>query len=294
MQTFFEILSLLAGPVVGAAIGILTNYIAVRMLFRPYREKHIGKFHVPFTPGIIPRRQPALAAALGRMVSEKLVREEDIKRALLSDELTSTVTHAILSLPPIRESGKVLIGDTYDVGRDKLLNMLTNKVVAGISGLDLVELFKKEGAGIAAGVAQKNPLIGMFLNEATIAQIAVPLADRITFYLEGDGKLKLREILEGEVAKIEEKPIGEMLGDRAAMEPLLASVYRRLVSDHADSIAARFHIAEIVESRVTAMPPEDLEKLILSVMKKELNDVIRLGAVIGFVMGIVTTLINML
>lgn len=294
METFLEILSLLAGPVVGAVIGILTNYIAVRMLFRPYREKHIGKFHVPFTPGIIPRRQPALAAALGRMVSEKLVREEDIKRALLSEELTNTITHAILSLPPIRESGKVLIGDTYDVGRDKLLNMLTDKIVVGISGLDLVELFKKEGAGIAAGVAQKNPLIGMFLNEATIAQIAVPLADRITFYLEGDGKLKLREILENEVAKIEEKPIGEMFGDRAAMEPVLASVYRRLVSDHADNIAARFHIAEIVESRVTAMPPEDLEKLILSVMKKELNDVIRLGAVIGFVMGIVTTLINMI
>ena len=196
METFLEILSLLAGPVVGAVIGIFTNYIAVKMLFRPYREKHIGKFHVPFTPGIIPRRQPALAAALGRMVSEKLVREEDIKRALLSEELTNTITHAILSLPPIRESGKVLIGDTYDVGRDKLLNMLTDKIVVGISGLDLVELFKKEGAGIAAGVAQKNPLIGMFLNEATIAQIAVPLADRITFYLEGDGKLKLREILE--------------------------------------------------------------------------------------------------
>ena len=294
METFLEILSLLAGPVVGAVIGIFTNYIAVKMLFRPYREKRIGKFHIPFTPGIIPRRQPALAAALGRMVSEKLVREEDIKRALLSDELTNTITHAILSLPPIRESGKVLIGDTYDVGRDKLLNMLTDKIVVGISGLDLVELFKKEGAGIAAGVAQKNPLIGMFLNEATIHQIAVPLADRITFYLEGDGKLKLREILESEVAKIEEKPIGEMFGDRAAMEPVLASVYRRLVSDHADNIAARFHIAEIVESRVTAMPPEDLEKLILSVMKKELNDVIRLGAVIGFVMGIVTTLINMI
>jgi uncharacterized membrane protein YheB (UPF0754 family) len=75
---------------------------------------------------------------------------------------------------------------------------------------------------------------------------------------------------------------------------MLANVYRRLVSDHADTLAARFHIAEIVEKRVSAMPPEDLEHLILSVMKKELNDVIRLGAVIGFVMGIITTLINMI
>ena len=294
METFFQVLRLLAGPVVGAVIGIFTNYIAVKMLFRPYREKYIGKFHVPFTPGIIPRRQPALAAALGRMVSEKLVREEDLRRALLSDELTHTVVNSILSLPPLRDSGKFLIGGTYDVQRDRLLTMLTDKIVSGIAGLDLAEILKKEGAGIAAGIGQKNPLIGMFLNEGTIATIATPLAERILMFLEGDGKIKLRELLDSEVAKMEEKPIGEMLGSRKDIEPLLASVYRRLVSEHADSIAARFHIADIVEARVCAMPPEDLEKLILSVMKKELNDVIRLGAVIGFVMGVVTTLINMI
>lgn len=294
METFFQILTFLSGPIVGAVIGIFTNYIAVKMLFRPYREKYIGKFHVPFTPGIIPRRQPALAAALGRMVSEKLVREEDLKHALLSEELTHTVTNCILSLPPLRDSGKFLIGGTYDVQRDRLLTLLTDKIVSGIAGLDLAEILKKEGAGIAAGIGQKNPLIGMFLNEGTIATIATPLAERILLFLEGDGKIKLRELLDSEVAKMEEKPIGEMLGSREEIEPLLASVYRRLVSEHADSIAARFHIADIVEARVRAMPPEDLEKLILSVMKKELNDVIRLGAVIGFVMGVVTTLINMI
>ena len=294
MEDFLKIVSVLAGPVVGAIIGIFTNYIAVKMLFRPYREKHIGKFKVPFTPGIIPRRQPALAAALGRMVSEKLVREEDLKRALLSDELTNTVVNSILSLPPLRESGKLLVGETYDVQRDKLLTLLVDKIVTGIAGLDLAEILKREGAGIAAGISQKNPLIGMFLNEGTISAVATPLSDRILAFLEGDGKLKLREILDGEAAKLEEKPIGEMLGSREDMQPLLASVYRRLVSEHADSIAARFHIADIVEERVRAMPPEDLEKLILSVMKKELNDVIRLGAVIGFIMGIVTTLINMI
>lgn len=294
MEDLLKIVSLLAGPVVGAIIGIFTNYIAVKMLFRPYREKHIGKFKVPFTPGIIPRRQPALAAALGRMVSEKLVREEDLKRALLSDELTSTVVNSILSLPPLRESGKLLVGETYDVQRDKLLTLLVDKIVTGIAGLDLAEILKREGAGIAAGISQKNPLIGMFLNEGTISAVATPLSDRILAFLEGDGKLKLREILDSEAAKLEEKPIGEMLGSREDMQPLLASVYRKLVSEHADSIATRFHIADIVEKRVRAMPPEDLEKLILSVMKKELNDVIRLGAVIGFIMGIVTTLINMI
>ncbi|MBE6604999.1 MAG: DUF445 family protein [Ruminococcaceae bacterium] len=294
MEQFLEILSLAAGPVIGAIIGIFTNYIAVKMLFRPYRAKYIGKLHVPFTPGIIPRRQPALAAALGRMVSEKLVRPEDIKRVLLSDELTNTVVGAILSLPPARESGKMLIGENYEVQRGKLLDLLTDKIAKGITSLDLAELLKQEGGNIVSGIASRNPLIGMFLNEGTIATLAPTLAEHIMKFIEGDGKVKLRALLESEAEKIEEKPLGELFGRREDLEPMLANVYRRLVSDHADTLAARFHIAEIVEKRVSAMPPEDLEHLILSVMKKELNDVIRLGAVIGFIMGIFTTLINML
>ena len=249
---------------------------------------------MPFTPGISPRRQPALAAALGRMVSEKLVQPEDIKRTLLSDELTNTVVGAILSLPPARESGKMLIGESYDLQREKLLDLLTDKIVSGLTSLDITELLKKEGGNIVAGIATRNPLVGMFLNEGTVATLAPSLAEHIVHFIEGDGKLKLRAMLENEAAKLEEKPLAEIFGKREELQGVLTSVYRRLISDHADTLAARFHIADIVEQRVSAMPPEDLERLILSVMKKELNDVIRLGAVIGFVMGIITTLINMM
>ncbi len=293
-MNFWDILQFLAGPVIGAIIGIFTNYIAVKMLFRPYYTKHIGKLHIPFTPGIIPRRQPALAAALGRMVSEKLVRKEDLRRTLLSDELTNTIVGGILALPPAGDAGKALVGDAYQIGRGKLLDMLTEKVVVGIGSLDINEILKKEGAGLASSLTQRNPLLGMFINESTIASLAAPLADRITGFLNGEGRDKLREVLDNEIAKIEAKPIGEMFGDREQMGELLGSVYRRLISEHADAIASRFHIAEIVEKRVAAMPPQDLERLLLSVMRKELNAVIWLGSVIGFIMGIVTTLINMI
>ena len=40
------------------------------------------------------------------------------------------------------------------------------------------------------------------------------------------------------------------------------------------------------------MDPRDLENLVLTVMKKELNALIWLGIPIGFVMGCITTLIN--
>ena len=48
-------LRLLAGPLIGAVIGYCTNYIAVKMLFRPLYPVKIGNWTLPFTPGIIPR-----------------------------------------------------------------------------------------------------------------------------------------------------------------------------------------------------------------------------------------------
>ena len=49
------ILKLIAGPLIGMIIGYFTNWLAVKMLFRPRRAKYIAGRRLPFTPGVIPR-----------------------------------------------------------------------------------------------------------------------------------------------------------------------------------------------------------------------------------------------
>lgn len=292
METFYEIMRWLAGPVIGAVIGLFTNYIAVKMMFRPYEELRIGRWRVPFTPGIIPRRKSALASALGRMVSESLVREQDLKNALLSEEISDTVVEGILSLPPLDPGGRLLIGEQYDIQRERLLSSLTDRIVAGLSSLDIAALITKEGKNLFAGAGNRNPLLAMFLNDSTLSALAPAVAARLQSYLAGDGREKLYEILDGELSGVEQKPVGKMLGDPEEMRPLLTGLYQKLVSDHADAIARQFHIAEVVEDKVNAMDAAQLEALVLTAMKKELNAVIRLGAVIGFLLGLLNTLIN--
>ena len=46
----------------------------------------------------------------------------------------------------------------------------------------------------------------------------------------------------------------------------------------------------IAEEKIKAMPPEALEELILSIMRKELNAVVMLGGVIGLIMGVINLL----
>lgn len=72
-------------PLVGALIGWLTNYIAIKMLFHPKDEVRI--FFIPFQ-GVFPKRQKDFARKLGQIVSEELVSVEDLT-AHLKEKATS-------------------------------------------------------------------------------------------------------------------------------------------------------------------------------------------------------------
>ena len=52
------------------------------------------------------------------------------------------------------------------------------------------------------------------------------------------------------------------------------------------------HVEKIVEEKIRAMDPKDLEALLLMVMKKELNALVWLGVPLGFIMGCITTILN--
>ena len=289
---FTELLKVAITLIMSAVIGLFTNYIAVKMLFRPYEAKYIGKFKIPFTPGIIPRRQGALAKAFGRMISESLVRTEDLKRALLSDEIASTIAKGILAFPSIRSSGEHLFPEQYEEKRDMVLDLLTDKILEGILAMKVGEVISDEATAAVQGFAARNPLVSMFVNDAMIAQLAAPIGERVTEFLQGDGRLRLRTALEEELAELEVRPVAEWVKDTAAFERIVVGLYRRLVDKYAGSIASQFHIAEIVEAKINAMPPSALEELLLSVMKKELNAIIGLGGVIGLLLGGVSVLMN--
>ena len=54
-------------PLIGAGIGDITNWIAVKMLFRPLKPIKFGKHALPFTPGIIPKNKARIAESIGEL-----------------------------------------------------------------------------------------------------------------------------------------------------------------------------------------------------------------------------------
>lgn len=292
-ETFFEWMRFLSGPLVGALIGYLTNWLAVKMLFRPRKAIYIGKWHVPFTPGVIPRRKAALATALGRMVSEMLVRKEDLKESLCSESVSRTVAKTVLSLPSVREVGtQVVSEEKYEAGRDKVLDFLTDRILQGILAMDLGEIITKEATATVNTFTSSNPLLKMFVSDQLIATLTAPIAGKVTDFLNADGRVKLREALAEQLAEYEGRPVAELMQDTERLEGLLKSFYRTLVRRYADAVVDHVHLERIVEKKINAMDPRELEALLLMVMKKELNALVWLGVPLGFVMGLITTLIN--
>lgn len=99
------------GVVVAAFIGGMTNYLAIRMLFRPRTKWVIGGFHIPFTPGLIPKRREEIADSLGRVVADYLVTSSGLTVQLRSEQFRQMVTDKLMDYARRLASEEKVLGD---------------------------------------------------------------------------------------------------------------------------------------------------------------------------------------
>ncbi|MFC1512995.1 DUF445 family protein [Thermodesulfobacteriota bacterium] len=85
----------LAPPLLGAFIGYMTNYVAIRMLFRPLKPWYIFGLRVPMTPGVIPLKRKELAENIGEMVGGHLLTSNDVSQALSEESFKQELRELI-------------------------------------------------------------------------------------------------------------------------------------------------------------------------------------------------------
>ncbi len=85
-------------PLVGAVIGYFTNWLAIKMLFRPLQPVYLGRFKLPFTPGILPRERSRLTVSVGDTVSKELLTPEVFRTRLSDEALKNKLEQAILAV----------------------------------------------------------------------------------------------------------------------------------------------------------------------------------------------------
>lgn len=280
---------------VGALIGYCTNYIAIKMLFRPKNPVKIGSVKLPFTPGIIPKNQPRIAKAVGEAVGEKLFTSDDIKNVLQSEEMKSNITGSLMGLVTtdrtIEEILKGNMGDEkYGEVIDKVYDTVCDKIEEGIKEADIASIIKDAGKDAILEKVQ-GTMLAMFVNEDLIMSIMEPLKKAIDKYIDEHGEEKIIPIVSKEIESIEKKTPDEMLESVGIstdmIEGAITEIYDGFVNDKADEIIKKINISAIVEQKLNDMDVEEVEELVMSVMKNELQAVINLGALIGAVIGII-------
>lgn len=300
------IFKLIAGPLIGALIGYCTNFIAVKMLFKPHNPVFIGSLRLPFTPGLIPKRKNELAGAIGSAVSDVLLTKEDLSAALPAESLKASITEDLWnrfskakeSTCSIEEAAADYISqDQYEKLRQQIEDAVTEKAMDGLQQLKIGEIVVEEGSRAIKEKVQ-GTMLAMMLNEQVIQSVADPIGAEIQRYIEEKGESKIRPIVAGELMKLEAGSIGAFAAklpiEQDKLGKIVSTLYDQCMEGSIEKMVEEMDIAQIIEDKIKDMDVPKLEELILSVMKKELNAIVNLGALIGLVIGFINLFINML
>lgn len=66
-------------PIIGAVIGWFTNYVAVKMLFRPYEPIRVFGYKLQ---GVIPKRRYEIAKSIAKTIENELLNAKDFSNIL--------------------------------------------------------------------------------------------------------------------------------------------------------------------------------------------------------------------
>ena len=288
----------LAGPVIGSLIGYCTNYIAVKMLFYPRNEVKICGHKVPFTPGAIPKGKPRLAKTVGNVVANTLLTEEDIKQRILSPETEEAVIDKVmaeLSNKIYVEMGRVCKNyEEYGELKENLSNAFTDQIMDSIGKIDLKNTIINE-AGRVIKEKVHGTMLAMFLSDEMLNSFIQPVGAELEAYIAENGKDFIQKEVNEKIMVFEQKSIldlcSEMNVEEDKIRDAIHSIYRNASEDAVAGVLKNVAISGMIEGKINDMKTEDLEKMVLTVMKKELDTIVNLGALIGFILGSLNTVL---
>ncbi len=229
-------LAYLLPPLLGALIGYVTNYIAIRMLFRPLRPWHLFGLRLPLTPGIIPAKRGELAQRMGEMVGTHLLTAADVRQALVRPafhrELKGTVNDKLTSFLD-RDLGplETLVPERYRSRFRELVESVRRRVDREIADYLASDAFEKH------------------LRDFLAAKGDALLARDLESFLTPELYRGLREHVEGRLTTLLHSP--------EASESV-----RRFVDDRLETLLQS-------ERPLRSLLPDDLVELLLQQLERE-------------------------
>lgn len=290
---------IILAPVVGGIIGYITNDLAIKMLFHPYKPVYIGKHRLPFTPGLIPSQKERIAKGLGQVISGQLLNTQTVLSEALSPETEEKVRQKVRDFlirqtedeETIREKLTRAFGEarTAEMG-DRALSLASEFLFDQLQKAQIGEMIAENAVKELYEKVKATPF-GFMVDASMLSGLKGTIAQ----YIDRKVTEKGPEMVRAKLADVGEKAAGKQLSEIAApyrdkadeLTEKIVHLYREVMTNRLDSVLRAIEIDKIVERKIASFDAEMLEKLIFGIMKRELKAIVYLGAALGFLMGFI-------
>lgn len=280
--TYPACLDAVVAVLVSAAVGYITNWIAIEMLFKPYEKNRCHPFSL-FTfgywnQGLVPRNKDRIGVEMGRETERRLLNPEMIARELCAlipgmlrnRDLSSRLTEGIKNLIV------------------RYRDPIARKVVDGFQrrAPQIMDMAKTELGRIVHDYCRNKALLSMLANE--ISQMIVACVDwsnveqRLKFKLGEPDTVKM---IGSEIDSLVESCVSWAERDLVPMiEPQLLELANGPVKD---MIVEKLDLANRVAEAVRKQDVREFHEMINSLAAKHLGAIQILGYFLGMLVGLV-------
>lgn len=294
-------------PVLGGIIGYITNDIAIKMLFRPRKAIYVGKWKLPFTPGLIPQQKDRIARSIGTVVSAQLLNAETLRASVLSDESLNSLRIKILDTMDGFASNEDTIGafaseyvgqETFEQAIAVVKRNLERVIVQKMTEADIGTTIVNRSMQKLREKLQERLNISfqaVLLNKDFMGQIEATIASAINDWVNTLAPDIVHTEIDRLSGELLEKRLCDLHQEHQQKIPQLADrivdLYEKVLEENIEKMVQAVDIGEIVYKKVSAFDAVELENLIFGIMKKELKAIVYLGALLGFLMGFLNILL---
>lgn len=299
--------SYLIGSISGGIIGYFTNWLAVKMMFRPHQPKYIFGMKIPFTPGLIPKERGRLAEAVGSSISENLMNKEVLEKNLLSEDMLTKIgegydtfiTKQKVNTESLRTFLRHFLSkEDLDKIQSDTGHELALQIHSRLADSNLGTMLAH--AAVEHAISKmENCLLGIAFNvEQFLILLQEPaehlLSKHINQIISNNSEEIITNLISQESDKLLDTPVCDLLRGHeeqlTQLRAILLNGYRQVISVHLPKILSTIDISRIIRDRINELDIEESEKIIFAVMDKELRAIVWLGALLGCVIGAFSTM----
>ena len=220
---------------VGGIIGYCTNYIAIKMLFRPHKAIYIGKWKIPFTPGIIPKNQKRLAGAIGDAVSGQLLTKDAVMESLdktgekyimkMAERIYESDSCLLDILPKEFESKNII---------ESVSTSLSENILEKARQIDFESAISQFTREALDSLLTGNPMLAMLIGADMQNMVCDKLGNVVRMYLNAHGEEVLKGFILSYMRERADKPIRELLRMMKRLETVVQGEFEDMEGEEDD------------------------------------------------------------